>query len=270
MYQNRHIQAQNGTIRSTNNSAVAMLSTPDRVTWKGLVPMCAKSSIPLCSIDGCARPTKSRGMCDVHYKRWWRRSKGRGSTVTDPRLCDIEGCNNPHFGHGWCRMHHQRWYTHGDPHVVNKPSVDQRIWPRVQVDHDTGCWNWSAPLTRLGYGMVSDNGKNRPVHRVVYELLIGPIPDGLEIDHLCRNRACVNPLHLEPVTHAENMRRGIAGKLNAAKTHCPNGHPYSGKNLYVSPNGKRNCRACMKASQDRSLQRKRAEKKRGASSQRTK
>ena len=77
-------------------------------------------------------------------------------------------------------------------------------------------------------------------HRVAYELQVGPIPVGLQLDHLCRVRSCVNPAHLEPVTSAENTRRG----LRAMKTHCPQGHPYAGENLLIRPTGQRRCRTC--------------------------
>lgn len=95
--------------------------------------------------------------------------------------------------------------------------------------------------------MIHD-GKMRLAHRVAYEIHVGPIPDGLEIDHLCRVRCCVNPDHLEPVTHRENMRRSPSwnsvGRRQKAKTHCPKGHPYSGYNLIVTKSGCRFCRKC--------------------------
>jgi hypothetical protein len=85
-------------------------------------------------------------------------------------------------------------------------------------------------------------------HRVAYLALVGPIPEGKELDHRCRNRACVRPECLELVTHAENVRRGLAGATcrarGLAKTHCPAKHPYSGPNLYVTPTGERVCREC--------------------------
>lgn len=88
-------------------------------------------------------------------------------------------------------------------------TVTERFWPKVERVED-GCWLWTASLTGDGYGRISLGGKFGPMglaHRVAYELLVGPIPEGLELDHLCRVRRCVNPEHLEPVTHAENVRR---------------------------------------------------------------
>ena len=113
----------------------------------------------------------------------------------------------------------------------------------AKVTHDgSGCWVWKANRHYLGYGRIQVEGSSRYAHRVSYELFVGPIPEGLTIDHLCRNRSCVNPKHLEPVTHAEDMARSAP----ATKTHCKNGHPLSGPNLYVNAtSGRRQCRACM-------------------------
>jgi hypothetical protein len=109
---------------------------------------------------------------------------------------------------------------------------------------------WQLSKTRKGYGQITvgsrSNGTRRtePAYRTSYEAFSGPIPTGLQLDHLCRVPACVNPAHLEPVTQAENIRRGKVGEHNASKTHCPRGHEYSSSNTYKMKNGGRRCRTC--------------------------
>jgi len=109
---------------------------------------------------------------------------------------------------------------------------------------DDGCWQWTGATNKGGYGSLRWEGRFPYAHRVVYELLVGPIPKGMQLDHLCRNRACVRPDHLEPVTCRENVLRGdgIAAN-NARKTHCPQGHEYTEENTYVN-HGRRFCRMC--------------------------
>jgi len=124
------------------------------------------------------------------------------------------------------------------------------FWERVDKSAGPdGCWEWDGRKNIGGYGMVHWKGKRPVVHRVAYELLVGPIPDGLTLDHLCRNPGCCNPAHLEPVTMRENILRGtqIAAQ-NAAKTHCKRGHPFDEANTErtISPKGwpRRACLAC--------------------------
>lgn len=118
------------------------------------------------------------------------------------------------------------------------------IAAKVTVDA-AGCWIWTGAATQHGYGVATAHQGARLVHRIAYLSLVGPIPEGLQIDHLCRVTRCCNPEHLEPVTAAENNRRAPGWLGN--RTHCKNGHPLFGPNLYVEAGGVRRCRECSKA-----------------------
>jgi len=120
-----------------------------------------------------------------------------------------------------------------------------RFWDRVKKRHSNFCWDWLGLKNERGYGRFWMNGKLRKAHVVAYGWLIGRIPEGMELDHLCRNTSCVNPSHLQPVTHAENVRRGASpAAKNQARAKCVNGHPFSGKNLYLYKGIHRHCRTC--------------------------
>ena len=124
--------------------------------------------------------------------------------------------------------------------------VIDRLISHVAVT-PAGCWEWTASLNR-GYARTDIMGRPKYVHRVTYEAFVGPIPDGLSLDHLCRNAACVNPDHLEPVDHRTNVLRGAGPTaVNAAKTHCIHGHELTPENTRYAPNGYRACRACQRA-----------------------
>lgn len=140
--------------------------------------------------------------------------------------------------------------------LVGDARLPQRFWAKVRINAETGCWEWVALVDHNGYGRFRVPApQSRFAHRVSYTALVGPVPEGLEIDHLCRVRHCVNPAHLEAVTRSVNVRRGVAAegarRLAAARTHCPRGHEYAGDNLYVTASGHRSCNECRRARQRR-------------------
>ena len=134
-------------------------------------------------------------------------------------------------------------------------TLAQRLWSRVHIlDGRDACWEWRGARNPSGHGRIGVGGKKqKPTHRVVYELLIGPIPDGAHLDHLCENPPCVNPNHLEPVGLWENLSRSAKtpAVINAAKTHCKRGHEFTPENTYrYIQHGRsgesRACKTCMR------------------------
>jgi hypothetical protein len=120
-----------------------------------------------------------------------------------------------------------------------------RLNDSFSIDSHTRCWTWLKQINKDGYGRFYYAKRECLAHRAAYEILVGPVPAGLELDHLCRNRSCVNPDHLEPVTHRENLLRGSTGPAqNAAKTHCMRGHEFTAENTRQSAANKRSCKEC--------------------------
>jgi hypothetical protein len=156
------------------------------------------------------------------------------------------------------------------PEALGDDRLPERFWIKVRFVPITGCWRWVASLNTGGYGQLNVDRRPRLAYRLAYEALVGPVPRKLQLDHLCQFRQCVNPWHLEVVTNRENVLRGYNGQFgtvlsrrNAAKTECPNGHPYSGDNLLVwtrkTNDGKRTVtyRTCRTCSRDRNREWKR-------------
>lgn len=177
------------------------------------------------------------------------------------RTCTIDGCDREHEARGYCNSHYQRWYKYGDP-LHQFPTVEERFWARAdQSGGPDACWPWLGTLHssgRTGYGWT---GKEL-AHRQAYRYAVGSIPAGHELDHTCHtaaalagecegnacaHRLCVNPAHLEPVTHRENALRGMApGSITFRTNECQRGHRLEGANLYVVPRtGARRCLACV-------------------------
>lgn len=182
--------------------------------------------------------------------------------------CSIPDCDLPFKSRGMCSPHYMRWYRYGDPlrgGAMRLPGTTlERFQARIEKGATSdGCWTWTGTISGGGYGHCWTGERVGLAHRFAYELWVGQIPEGLQIDHTCHNvaatrgecaggtsclhRRCVNPTHLEAVTHEVNSLRSVTNPTaaNAAKTHCPKGHEYTPENTYVYPNRRsRLCRRC--------------------------
>ena len=174
------------------------------------------------------------------------------------RVCSIPGCSNKHQARGWCAAHYRRWKVKGDP----EPDIPlkQYMWGEDPITRfrscvDTsaglkGCHLWTAARDPHGYGRFRTEDATVLAHRWILGFLRGvPLGEGEHACHHCDNPPCVNQAHLYIGTHTDNMQdicRSVDGHYNTRKTYCPNGHPYSGDNLYVNPSGSRVCRTCVR------------------------
>jgi hypothetical protein len=171
--------------------------------------------------------------------------------------CIKDGCDAPARGRGLCSKHWQQWRST----VTLEPvTTEERFWSMIEI-HVDGCWlRASAAYTRRYTQFVVCTGVTVGSHQFAYELAYGPVPEGLELDHLCRNPPCVRPDHLEAVTHDENMKRSDrALGIRSAATHCTNGHPFDELNTHYTSSGgtRRRCRTCVNANARARYRRKR-------------
>lgn len=174
--------------------------------------------------------------------------------------CSVEGCDRPRHSRGWCSAHARAWHRHGDPlgagWTRTNGTVEDRFWRCV--DKTDTHWMWTGEVTIQGYGRMSVKTDTRfsqagsaPAHVVSYVLNVGPVPDGLVLDHTCFVKACVNPAHLEPVTQQENVQR--YWRQAPERERCSRGHDLLLPNSYytVSTTGQRQCRLCVRENQAR-------------------
>lgn len=170
------------------------------------------------------------------------------------RPCKFPGCKKPLFTRGFCSGHFQQLRLRKKmSQLRNKrprgtlPVIEYQKVPCLVPGLIGPCYEWTRGKSN-GYGRVGlSNGSRIYIHRYVWELANGKIPDGMEIDHRCRNRACCNVDHLRIVTHKVNSTENVVGaiwQLRKAKTHCKRGHPFDEENTYATKNGGRHCRAC--------------------------
>ena len=189
---------------------------------------------------GCGRATSPRR--DGEDRTW---ILGHNARLQSRSTCSVDGCGAVAHAHGLCSKHETRLRRHGSVAAALRLRGLDLFWS--EVEKTPTCWMWTGYRQPEGYGRVDAKTQLTPsgtrlAHRISYELLVGEIPDGLHLDHLCRVPACVNPDHLEPVTPAENTRRGLHGSLRTA---CVRGHELTPDNTRIrKSDNSRKCRQC--------------------------
>lgn len=180
-----------------------------------------------CSIDGCTKPVKSRGWCNTHYLRWYRLGDAKAEISLPRESCSVEDCEKPHKARGWCRVHYERWKRHGTPtgggSVYKSP--DEAFEARTEWGEE-GCLLWTGAITGQGYGNLVSSGRWVGAHRFAWERENGPIPEGMQVDHTCYVRNCVNVDHLRLASPAQNL---------ANKSGPSSSNTLGLRNVYLNP-----------------------------------
>lgn len=166
------------------------------------------------------------------------------------KTCSLEYCDRPHDGRGFCQAHRRQWVKTGETrpirHGLNGSTVAQKLELNTRADRN--CLRWTGNHSKAGYGMVVvGNRVKEYVHRLAYELAHGPVPDGMQVDHICRVRDCINIDHLQVVTGELNSQFAKHGDAHIPTVTCINGHRFTPDTTYVAPSGKRRCRVCRDA-----------------------
>lgn len=195
----------------------------------------------------------------MHYARWLKHGEAGDATPLhvgeyQGKACSVDDCEKPAKAKGMCIMHYKRVRNHGTTERLDRKIPKAELFERY-VTRTDGCWEWNGPVTTHGYTGLGRHGLG---HRWSYEQQNGEIPESLVIDHLCRNKTCTNPDHLEAVTNQENLARGLGYRLmNGMDDKCVHGHLYTEENTYTDPQGGIRCRSCQREAEKRRTPRKR-------------
>lgn len=182
------------------------------------------------------------------------------TTLVAVKMCAVDDCGARSRALGYCTKHYQRVKKYGDPNIARDPATSggqddtlslwglrTRFVEKIAFEPMSGCWFWLGVTDACGYGCIRVDGRFWGTHRYAYETIIGPVPDGLEIDHLCQVRNCVNPAHMEPVTQEENKRRA-----GLRRTMCASGnHPRFPGSRYGKGTNAGRCKECVRAASRR-------------------
>lgn len=198
----------------------------------------------ICSIPECGKPHNAKWLCGVHYMRQKNHGTALWEPTKKPEFCSIEGCAKKRHSKGLCSMHNHRRISHGNPLHTKTIVGDDDARFESKINKTDACWLWTGKPTPLGYGSIRINGRDVRAHRFSYEKYVGKIPEGMEIDHICRNRICVNPKHLRAATRKQNIEnhtgarsdsktgvRGVSRKSRDGKYEASVQH--NGKRYYV-------------------------------------